>query len=205
VDAGAAAGRAIARVEFRPGNRRLLRGAMLFAAANGKTSWIGGWSPWQHAVVPPSQNAFQIPPGATLVVELYYRGADAELTDGSSIDLTFAPQTAAGPIDDIALEARDATGSRLHGVVRLTRAARVWALHPDLLPSIASMELIAERPDKSTEVLMWIPTARPEWPLALVMQEPVSLPAGSTVSLAVETRGPLQPGSWPRVTMSVLR
>jgi len=35
IGAGAAAGRAVSRVQFRPGNRRLLRGAVIFAASAG--------------------------------------------------------------------------------------------------------------------------------------------------------------------------
>ena len=38
IGAGAAAGRAVSRVQFRPGNRRLLRGAVVFAAPSGATS-----------------------------------------------------------------------------------------------------------------------------------------------------------------------
>jgi hypothetical protein len=205
VDAGGAVGRAIARVQFRPGNRRVLRGAVVFATTNGKTLWIGGWSPWQHAVVPPAQYAFRLPVAATLVVELYYRGAESELTDQSSVDLTFAPETATGQIDDVVVEAREPAGTRMRGSVKLSQPATVWAIRPELLASMRSMELLAERPDKSAEVLLWIPKVRADWPLALVMQEPIGLPAGSTVSLVVETGAPDGHATRPRVTLSVLR
>jgi hypothetical protein len=36
-------------------------------------------------------------------------------------------------------------------------------------------------------VLLWMPAANAEWPVTLVMQEPVSLPAGSKVVLVAET------------------
>ena len=84
----------------------------------------------------------------------------------------------------------------------MPRQTRVWAIHPETLASIESMELRVERPDRSTEVLLWIPRARADWPLALVMQEPVTLPAGSTVSLVAETSAA---ASRPRVTLSVLK
>ena len=67
------------------------------------------------------------------------------------------------------------------------------------------MELRAERPDKSVEVLLWIPKARAEWPLALVMREPVLLPAGSTLSLVAETDPSTSAPARARVTLSVLR
>jgi hypothetical protein len=205
VDAAAAAGRPIARVQFRPGNRRVLRGALVFAKTNDGTMWLGGWLPWQHAVVPPSQHAFHLPTSATLVVELYYRGAEAELIDRSSVDMSFAPESAAGRLDEIVVEASDPAATRIRGRVKLSSSTTVWAIHPETRAFIESMEVRAERPDRSTEVLLWIPKARADWPLALVMQEPVTLPAGSTVSLVVETNGPLPADSRPRVTLSVLR
>lgn len=202
IDAGAAAGRAIARVQFRPDNRRMLRGAMVYAAG----AWIGAWLPWQHAIVPPPSNAFHLPTGAALVVELHYRGGDVEMTDGSAIDLAFAPDTAAAGIGDLVVEAKAPAGSRVRGAVKLSQPATVWAIHPATDDaSAASMELRAERPDKSIEVLMWIPQARPDWPVALVLAEPLSLPAGSTISLVVEPRAAPAAASPPRVTLSVLR
>lgn len=206
IDAGAAAGRAIARVQLRPGNRRVLRGAMVSAATGADGSlWLGAWLPWQHAIVPPSSYAFHIPAGASLVVDLYYRGADVEVTDRSAIELTYAPTVASGAIDEVVVEASGPAGSRVRGSVTLSKPATVWAIHPALDASAASMELRAERPDKSFEVLLWIPEARADWPVALVLQEPVTLPAGSTLSLIVGTRAGASAASPPRVTLSVLR
>jgi hypothetical protein len=199
VDAGAAAGRGIARVQLQPGNRRVLRGALVFV----KDQWIGGWLPWQHAVVPPATHAFQVPAGASLTVELYYRGGDAEQTDQSAIDISFAPENATGRLEDVIVQATDDEGTIRRGRTTLARPATVWALYPTL-ESVQSLELRAERPDKSVEVLLWIPRARPEWPLAVVMQEPVTLPAGTIVSLVAETiRGP-QPFDKLRVAPSIV-
>jgi hypothetical protein len=186
VDAGVAAGRPIARVEFRPGNRRIVRGATMFAASGtGAPSWMGGWSPWQHALVPPTSHAFRLAPGATLVVDVYYRGGETNLTDRSEVDVIFAAETARGRID----AAPDRSAARVRGSVTLARPATIWALHPSFDRSVTSMELRAERPDGSVEVLMWIPQASAAWPVSLVMQEPVTLPSGSRVVLVAETGG----------------
>lgn len=193
IDAGAAAGRAVARVQFRPGNRRVLRGALVFAAPAGQapTQWVGGWLPWQHAVVPPQGYAITLPPRGTLIVDLYYRGGDAEAVDRSAVDLSLAP-AAAPHVDDLIIDAVPApphagqAAGRAQGGRTLSQPTTIWALQPAVDPSIASMELRAERPDKSVNVLLWIPKASPDWPLALVMQQPVHLPAGSTLSLLVE-------------------
>jgi hypothetical protein len=212
ISAGAAAGRAVSRVQFRPGNRRLLRGAVVFAAPSGAASgaklpvrWIGAWLPWQHAAVPPAGYAFDLPPSADMVVDLYYRSADAESIDQSAIDLSFAPDAAGGRIDEMAMEATGRGSPSIRDRMDLARPTTVWAIHPMLDSSTTSMELRAERPDKSVEVLLWIPKARAEWPLALVMREPVLLPAGSTLSLVAETDPASRAATRASVTLSVLR
>ena len=208
VDAASIANRSIARVELRPGNRRVLRGAIVFASnapsSSAALSWVGAWLPWQHAVVPPSTHGFRLPSGTDLRVDLYYKGADAEITDRSEIDVVFAPETTQGSLGDVAIEAvADHSPGRMRGAVKLPQATTIWAVHPEFDASVTSMELRAERPDKSVEVLLWMPTPNSDWPVALVMQEPANLPAGSTISLVAETKD--QAGrSRPSVTLSVL-
>lgn len=209
VDAAAIANRSIARVELRPGNRRVLRGAVVFASnaasASGGPSWVGAWLPWQHAVAPPPTHAFRLPPGTNLRVDLYYKGADTEITDHSEVDVVFASDTAQGSIADVAVEVTaDRSAGRLRGAMKLSRATRLWAAHPEFDASVTSMELRAERPDKSVEVLLWMPTPNPDWPVALVMQEPVNLPAGTTLSLAAETKGQVATTPAASMTLSVL-
>jgi hypothetical protein len=209
VDAASIANRSIARVEVRPGNRRVLRGAIVFAsnASSGSRapSWLGAWLPWQHAVVPPSTHAFRLPSGTNLRVDLYYKGADAEVTDRSEVDVIFAPDTAQGSIGDVTVEAAaDRSPGRMRGTMKLPQATTFWAVHPEFDASVTSMELRAERPDKSVEVLLWMPTPNADWPVALVMQEPVNLPAGTTVSLVAETKGQVATGSAVNATLSVL-
>ena len=214
IGAGAAAGRAVSRVQFRPGNRRLLRGAVVFVAPSGAPSadtakapgrWIGAWLPWQHAAVPPAGYAFDLPPSADLVVDLYYRSAESESIDQSAIDLSFASDATGGRIDNVAMEASGRGSPSIRGRVEVSQPTTVWAIHPTFDSSTTSMELRAERPDKSVEVLLWIPKARAEWPLALVMQEPILLPAGSTLSLVAETDSSGTASARAGVTLSVLR
>ena len=209
VDAGAAAGRAVARVELQPGNRRVLRGARVFVSASAKAAadtdlWVGAWLPWQHAIAPPATHAFHVPAGGRFTVELHYRGADAEQIDRSAIAVTLAGGTAPGRVDDLVVEAATRSATQARGRVQLREATTIWALYPALDASVTAMELRAERPDGAVDVLMWIPQARPEWPVALVMRQPLELPAGSSVSLIAETTGS-SAAATPRVALSVLR
>ena len=102
------------------------------------------------------------------------------------------------------MQFEDPAGSRVRGAVKLSQPATVWAIHPAMDAPVTSMELRVERPDKSFEVLMWIPEVRADWPVALVLAEPLSLPAGSTISLVAEA-GAAARVTAPRVTLSVLR
>ncbi|HEU5258776.1 MAG TPA: hypothetical protein VFU28_22465 [Vicinamibacterales bacterium] len=209
VDAASIANRSIARIELRPGNRRILRGAIIFASnpssASGVSSWVGAWLPWQHAVAPPPTHAFRLESGTNLRVDLYYKGADTEITDRSEVDVVFARDTAHGTISDVTVEtAADRSPGQMRGAIKLPQAATIWAVHPEFDASVTAMELRAERPDKSVEVLLWMPTPNPDWPVALVMQEPLSLPAGSTISLIAERKNQTGTNSVPRMTLSVL-
>ena len=209
VDAGAAAGRSIARLQLQPGNPRVVRAALVFAASPTDTlpasgSWIGAWLPWQHAVAPPPAYAFRLPPRARLVVDLYYRGADTPQTDKSSLELILAPGRETQPVAEVVVEPLEETSSRFRGRVLLRDSTRIWAIHGGLDASVASIEMRVERPDKSVEVLLWVPTVRPEWPLALVMREPVQLPAGSVVSFVAE-KSKAGSGTPPRVRLSVMQ
>ena len=192
IDASAAAGRPIARVQLRPGNRRVLRGAVVFASAGPASaqSLIGSWSPWQHALVPPPSHAFRLPAAGMLIVELSYRGVDTATSDRSEVDVLFATDTARGRIDDVVVEAvADRAAPRVRGSVVLARPTTIWAVHPAFDETVKSIELRAERPDTSVEVLLWMPAPNAAWPVTLVLQDPVSLPAGSRVVLVAETGG----------------
>jgi hypothetical protein len=163
--------------------------------------WIGAWLPWQHVMAPPTTHAFQLPPRGDVTVELYYRGAEAPQVDESRLELTFAPPEARGRLGDIVVDAAMVETGATRGSLQIKQPTSVWALYPALDSAVKSMELRVERPDESTEVLLWVPQVRPEWPLSLVMREPVELPAGSIVSLVAESTG----ASAPRVTLSVMR
>ena len=211
VDAGPAAGQKVARVQIRPGNPRVLRGASVFitsaatlSSSDAPRMLIGAWVPWQHAIVPPPSYAFTLPTRASFVVDLYYRGSDAVQVDRTALDVVLSPDKAAGSVTDVTVGASEQTSSHVRGRLRLREATRVWAIHPAVDASVSSLELRAERPDGSVDVLLWVPAVRPEWPLALALREPLSLPAGTVMSFVAKKSG--APAGTPvRVAMSVLR
>lgn len=190
VDTRLAADRLVSRVVVRPGSRAVLRGALVYAGPDAQ-SWVGGWVPWQHTFAAPANHAFVLAKGAPLTVVLYYRGGDQPSVDRSTLELHFAREPSQ-PLDSLRIEAAAGrAGSRTapgEGVGRLTLEAptTIWALQPVVGATTQSLELRAERPDGAIDVLLWMPTVRPEWPNVLVLQQPVAFPAGTV--LRVTTR-----------------
>jgi hypothetical protein len=175
--------RAVARLVLAPGARQVLRGALIFEEGeDGRDArWLGAWLPWQPEIAPPAPDAFHLRHGARLTVELHYRGADEEVTDASAIEVYDAP----GPskaIDEVPVD-----GS---SPARLARDGTVWAIAPSAGARAESLELKARRPDGSTDVLLWIPQLHREWPQALMLDRPLTLPAGTTVSLVTHPPDP---------------
>lgn len=153
--------------------------------------WIGAWLPWQPETAPPAPRGFRLPRRARFTVELHYRGADQEVTDESSIDVYYSRE-AAQAVDELLVE-----GS---APARLARNATVWAIVPSAGEAATSLELTARRPDGSIDVLLWIPQLRREWPQALMLDNPLALPAGTALSLVTHP-----PNASGRARLSLLR
>lgn len=60
---------------------------------------------------------------------------------------------------------------------------RAASIQPRDLPTGASMEVIAHRPDGSAEHLIWIRNYRAEWNRTYVFREPVRLPKGTRIEV----------------------
>jgi hypothetical protein len=95
-------------IRFRPGNLRVLRAAFVYLAADKdkadtntpRGQWLGAWTPWYRDVSPGDGLGFSLPRGAKLLVELYYRGAEQDAEDRSSIELIVAPKGAT-PVGEV--------------------------------------------------------------------------------------------------------
>ena len=184
--------RRVARAVIRPGHRRVLRAAFVFAGGGDRPAqWIGAWLPWQPVASPPAPNAFDLAAGTPLTIELHYRGDDREVEDSPAVDLYFADDSRLmpGPQDPAysrraVREVAVSSGS----AERLTTPATVWAIVPSADATAESIELTARLPDGSVHVLLWIPRYRPDWPHALALQDPMAFPAGTTMTLTAEPR-----------------
>ena len=202
VDPRLTADRMVTAVVVRPGSRELLRGVLVYTGP-GERSWAGAWLPWQDRFVAPPGRAFRLAKSAPLTVLLYYRGGENQGRDRSTIELQFAPPTL-GPLESLRIETVPAASGTATTVATgrlvLKAATTIWALQPATEAATQSLELRAERLDGSIEVLLWMPTVRLEWPSVLVFQQPVTLPAGTVLSLT--TRRTATTGASDRVLIS---
>jgi hypothetical protein len=180
IPTGLTAPRRVQRVVVKPGDRRVVRGALVFVEGTGL--WLGGWLPWQAFVAPPEGHAFLLPARARLTVVLYYRGGDEPVVDRSSVELYFARPSQGRAVRQLVVDGRVRD-------LRLEKAATVWAIHPAPSATARSLELRARLPNGAIQVLLWMPRCLPEWPEALVLQQPAELPAGTTVSLIAHGDG----------------
>lgn len=198
---GAAAGRSIRQIDIVPGDTRVLRAAFVFVvSSDGRASaaWVSAWTPWLRTTAAPDEAAFRLPSGARLLVELHYRGREAEVEDRSALALFLAREGGASASQLVVNTAAipETNGmSRRRGVAAVRDDARVWAIFPHAPASLdpatldpyadpasaPSLEVTARRPDGSVAVLLWIPRQRHDWPTPFVLQTPVDLPAGSTI------------------------
>jgi hypothetical protein len=204
LDTGLTADRWVQRMQFRPGDRRLLRAAFVSIVparlvaprpADGGVPtpvWAASWTPWQPAIVPPSGGAFLLRAGSQLTVDLYYRGLDTPAVDRSVVEVVFAADTARREVTSLAIRAsgrREAT--RRAGERRLAQPTTVWAVRPESLGEGQSLEVTARTPDGAVQILLWIPRYHAAWPAAFVLAQPIRLPSGTVVRLtAAGTRRP---------------
>ncbi len=185
IDTRLPADRLVSRVVVRPGSPAILRGALVYEG-QGERSWVGAWLPWQRAFAAPITHGFRLPKGARLSVVLFYRGGDEAAVDRSAVELHFADR-ARLPIESLRVDAAISTttlGGERMGQLTLASATTIWALQPSAAHSTRSLELRARRPDLSMEVMLWVPAVRSEWPSAVVLQEPLVLPAGTVLTLS---------------------
>lgn len=188
IDAAVAADRPLRHIQIVPGDRRVLRAAFVTAASRARTQWIGVWTPWLPVLTPPDRTAFRVDADARLDVELHYTGIDRPVEDRSQLALALTSAGAHG-VGQFVLDVKQTVPPRVsHTQILVRQTTRLWALLPDSLGPGASvdggsLEISAHQPNGAVDVLLWIPNRRHEWPTPYVLQEPVTLSAGTIVKV----------------------
>jgi hypothetical protein len=199
-------------VAFKPGDRRVVRAAAIYAhaGATGGETWLGAWTPWHGSTNLPDGVAYRLTPGTRVVVDVYYRAAEEPVSDRSAVGLYFADdapaETAANIVigsGAVSIPARaNRHRVRLSTVLRTdTSAVAVW---PELGEGGRSLEMTALRPDGVVQPLLWVHDYSQEWPTPYIFESAVSLPRGTTISVTAYFDNPGDRSSPSRMRTTVV-
>lgn len=151
---------------FTPGNSKLVKQARV-SVDGGET--LGVWVPPSHDVVMPTGVAQRLRAGARLTLDIEYARPQEPSTDRSSVALFFGTEPAH--------ELRQMMVTR--GTSTMAEAVDLLSLRPQLEASGESMRIVAERPDGSSEALLWLREYDADHQLTYRFRRPVALPAGT--------------------------
>jgi hypothetical protein len=182
-------------LEFKPGDRRVVRAAFFFVQETGQ--WLGSWTPWYGITTLPEKAAFRVPAGTHLVAEIHYRSAGEAIDDRGRLGIYFAPAPAAhAPRDLVVAAKKDVSTSsrpRLTGSIKVPGDLSVLAFRPDLAPGIDSLEVSARMPDGRVDVLLLLRDILPQWPTPYIFKDPVRLPKDAELSWTAYAKDPAAP------------
>ena len=198
VDPGLMSEQQMRALEYQPGDRRVVRAATFFVEGTGQ--WLGSWTPWYGFVKLPDGVSARLPARSRIVADVHYRSTDRPVVDRGTLGLFFTPKPSAVS-SDVVLEAKAISSDKLRATTRLSRDTRVWAIRPDLVPGIASIEVSARTPDGGTEILLLARNPGIEWPTPYIMKAPRLLRRGTEVSFVVQ-KPDASAGGRMRLTMS---
>jgi hypothetical protein len=200
VDLGLASERWVRGLEFKPGDRRVVRAAFFSLQETGQ--WLGSWTPWYGVTMLPERTAYRVPAGSHVVAEIHYRSAGAPVEDRGTLGLYFAGAPPANRPSDLVLEAKgevaaNATAQKFRAATILPADTYAVALLPELLPGAQAVEVAARSPDGGTQALLLLKDILPDWPTPYIFKKPVLLLKGTELvvtSYSVNPDDKPQPG-----------
>lgn len=200
VDLGLTRAQRVRALEYRPGDRRVVRAASFTIRDSGQ--WLGSWTPWHGYMELPDDAAYMLPAGSHVVAEIHYRGAAEPVVDAGTLGLSFADDAALRPVSDLVLTAAPAgAAGRVRAEARLAADTRAVALRPEMSSGVTSIEVSARRPDGGTDILLFARDFDENWPTPYIFTEPVLLRQGTVLAVTAYTAGDV-PNPSVRLTVS---
>jgi hypothetical protein len=222
VRTGEANARWVRAVDLLPGTPAIVRSATITIKSDSSTSAAGGidrermlslWVPGEDPVSLDHEAAFQLPPGAELIVRVHYKKTweyeRMAMTDRSAVGLYFA--TGAAP----ALGALTLTpppdsaphdGGQLSFSRDIAQDLKAFAVFADRELVDADVVMEAVRPDGTrSDIIRFHPRA--DWSRRFWFAQPIALPRGSRVNVVVTAAAAdvLEPGAAPAAKKSLER
>lgn len=190
VDPGFTTPRQVRALEFMPADRRHISAAVFSLESTGQ--WLGSWTPWHPFVSLPDGVVYRLPAQSRIAVDIHYRGG--EPTERGTLGVFFGNRASSTAASDLVLDARAQAGGGarvLKGSVRLARETRVWAIQPEIVGDLSSLEVSARRPDGGTDVLLALHQPSTEWPTPYLIEKPRLLTRGTELFVVARSLTPL--------------
>lgn len=206
VDPGLTSERWVRALEFKPGDRRVVRA--VFFTVEGTGQWLGSWTPWHGISTLPQNVAYRLPAGTRIVAEIHSRGAGQPVNDEGRLGLYFAEKPAANtPIDLVIPTSAASNGSqpmkKFSGSLRLTSDLNLIAFKPANEAGLDSVEVTTRRADGTVRVLLLVRGAMPEWPTPYILKEPLPIPRDTELRVTYYYNASATPSAAPTLTASV--
>lgn len=184
IDTGFTTDRWVRAIDYKPGvaGKRVARAAFFTIAGTGQ--YLGAWTPWSTTTQWPDGVAVRVSARSRIVIDVLYQSAESTVVDAPSVGLYFADQPMPRPVHDIVL------GGERSARQELPADTMLLAIRPEVTPPGASIEVSVKRPDGSSQVLLWVPASRPEWPTPYIFTRPPTFPKGSTLRASVHAAAP---------------
>jgi hypothetical protein len=204
-------GRAIAAVEYKPGNRKVAHHSRVFIDSTDYSrnldadcpgigfSYDGRfdiprpalveWGPGMKLRPPPEGVAKPVKPGSDVVLLLHYHGSGKPETDQSSVGLYFAktPPSRIMAMHTLSSNRIDipAGEARHREIARSTvqHDIKAYSVFPHGHNLLREMKLTATLPDGQIKRLLWISDWNFAWQTQYYYSEPISLPRGTKLEV----------------------
>lgn len=202
---------AVAAIEFRPGNRKVVHHARFYVDSSSDCRLrdrldvapgfptvggndipkptLGAWIPGSTPRMPPEGVGLVLKAGSDLVLLLHYHGSGKPEADRSSVGIYFAktPVTRSMytiPLSTVKIDIPP--GEPRHRIVQLARLpadVHAYSVMPHGHYLMREIKLWATLPDGTTERLLWIDDWDFTWQGQYHCAQPVRLPAGTRLHL----------------------
>lgn len=172
---------------------------------------FGGWAPGVQVAETPPGSAFELRPGATIVLQVHYHKSGKPETDRTKVGLYFAKEKV-DRVMEIAWMAnplfRIPAGAEAHPVrmnYPIPADATIYSVMPHMHLLGRTMKATAVFPDGTTRPLIFVDDWDFNWQLVYALKEPMKLPKGSHIRIEAtydnSIKNPFNPNSPPKPIM----
>jgi hypothetical protein len=229
---GVGAETAIAAFDTRPGNSEIVHHVLAFIDATGQSvaldeaeagpgytcfggpgftpdGALGGWAPGYRAEFLQDGIATKLPVASRIVLQVHYHPHDEHVEPDQTSIALYRARTPVKKwlrvlplINNTFVIPAGAPAHKVNAMFQVPFPVHLWEIAPHMHLLGKSMKVEAFRPDGSSECLVNIPDWNFNWQNAYFYRQPISIPAGTLLTLEAtydnSSDNPLQPNNPPK-------